>query len=909
MDPTRAQDRSILMNFYQLNTLDPKSYQNDTIPTFLPKDYSDDLVSDIPKEIINKLLNTSHKEPQDDIRPRSNQQNLRASSDYSDALGFTENIKETLLDMDVIEDTRDPTLYKYMVDSKLFNPKLFLSTIHADKTLNELKNGISILEKDIEMRKPALQKLITNNFEKTLTTKNSLDKVFSEFKNSSLDKKINNLEDELAKSNNSANQLLNPVLLQVDKENEISNALEQIRKNKQFLNLPKIIMASIEDDDFDSIMINYKKGKFVYNQLTTNYPNSPLYSKVWSKVEEIMKNYQSEMFKELDSVHIETISPNFKTQVSLRRNTFVTLVKRLVELDSLENPIKYFIKMQYSRIIADLDKGLASIKYDRLIVARNSIINAYQTEKEDNLFANESLTGTAMRKLYKLLTDSKFKSTDIDQIFDSLDLPLVVEIWGFLMEYVNDVTTNVIKRKILKFEEIFEYLTHDFKDLLSSNSLTNSHLSISEDDRFEMRDFFSKIILKVCSRLEFVFSCTKGDLTSAIEISMKDGTGAILPIVNNKDVNSVESYGYIPVYSNAISTVCFSLELHTKIFAIMNELQKKSHIFHSDKLTKGLENTLTKVNENMILGSLATLSSDLKKLPQMENWILSMTYNGSTLFPEFIQNYYKVFIYKLERIYYQHFSDSIGSTNLLKQIHKMFLQSMITLSQSLVDFSHDKVASEPENSGRYYFLTIANLSVLINIVFPDIRKFFEKAFNSKVSSTIINDLFKTINDYKSSLKISALLKYSESIKANILSGIKSYPITTADLASRLASGDQLKSSHWVTKSLSILNEFRTDLESWGINKEISRDAVKILLIQIIKRIKEGISSLTDIGKDKTMAKQIMLDVSMIRLIMKKIGIDEKELEIISKLDVDIENELGLVVRGNAVLINCVLEGL
>lgn len=912
MDLNQDADRQQLLNFYQMKTLNPKSYSKDTVVSFFDKDYYDEPASAIPKQIVNKLLSENTMgittKTTDVSRAHS-----RTSADFRDALGFSDNIKELLLDMDVIEDTRDPQLHKFMVDSKSFNPKVFLSTIHAEKSLNDLKRGIEYLDRDIEAKKPELQQLITSNFEKTLSTKNSLDTVFVEYAKAGLTEKLDQLESELAFSSNSANQLLNPVLLQITKENQIANALKQIEENREFLDLPKNISKLVSQDKFDSVLEAYKIGQSLFMHLRDKYPENILYPKVWSKIQEVIDNYKESMFNSLKSIYLENIGDNFQVQFSQRGPNFISIIKRIILLGSDKSPLKEFIHAQYAKAALDLEQGLSTIQYDRLINARRGIINAYEMDQstDDDYGQIERLSNTTMTKIYSIMSKPNFKPERVEEIYKTIDLPLVAELWGFISTYVDDVICNVIEKKVLKFENIYKFFMHDIDSILDEETINENIeiLTMTDDDKLEMKTFFREVLNKICGRLEFIFTCTRKEMDQAISLALEYGKDAVFPSVEDKDIGTTESFGFIPPHSNSIASVHYIVKIHYKIYKTLTDLHKREHIFYSDKLDEALLSAVKGVNKNMILGASCLLNEDMKSISLMENWSLSTTNEGCTMFPEFLFSYYQVFLSKL-----QHLNVSNDEV-LMSDTVRLFNQSLLTAVESLFNLANERCQYDPERSDRYRLLTTSNLKFIRKDTIPKILKLFDTSFDQSLHLSKDLEVYSELMANEKSLLTDCISPYFVSIKEMVRDGITSLPENTKHLSSKMTNGQTFDASGYIMQVFGFINSVKSRLTKWNISNIQINEVETLLLNQFVKKLYDSLT----VKFTSDAAAQISVDLSLTNAIITKFNsnsayeVETKKLTTAiatfsSSIDPKLlQRTVSEAAKANAVLIKCILE--
>lgn len=857
LNPDKSEDRALLMDFYQLKTLSPKDYEVDTIQSDLKIDLSNEDLTQIPKEVVNRLLsdNNALKDvSKDNVRQSSNKKSITGKSGYCDPLGYHKNILDELIDKDVLDDTRDPQLNKYIVDSKLFNPKLFLSVIHGDKSLNELLIGIKNLEDDINSKKPLLQKLISDNFEKTLNSKNSLDKIFQEFSSSNLGREINTLHGNIASSNNSANQLLNPVLLKLSKEHELTNTVAFIKKNKFFLDLPKNIIRYVDSDDFDAVLNEYTKGFEHFQKLKAEKNRNTLFDKIWSAVTKVINDYTESMILELNKIHIDLISSNFKTQTNSSTKNFVTLIRRIIELNNNRNPIGDFIRFQYEYIMEDLDTGIAKIDYASLLNSWNAISNVYQSSSPELESATrDNLLKTTVSNLLKTMGSSSYNEDQIDSIYEKLDSHLIIHLWKLESEYVTAVADDVIDKKILRFESVVEFFLHDFTELLTVQSKHKGKFVMNGDDLEKIKVYFKAMINKICQRLKFVFTCSKSELLDVIEQSVgKGGVNATFPEVAGNSLNDLSTFGYIPPNSSSICTLYFSLKYFDLVDTKLNQLKNNSVVLGSSNLNETIESTLKAINTSMVKGCLCTLTNDISLITSIDNVLPNDSIEGASKLVTFVQNYYKFFITKLHELYrYANAElDNILQTELLRSLD-LLIDGMI---QNVSRFK------QSDKSDYYFLVTIYNLRNLSQRTIPSILNLFDLSFKRNLSADKNLKIYKDIDDHEYSLFSEYMKEPVTTVKIIVNEGFKDLSFNAPKKPTEI-----VDVSDYLLRSINHINTLKSRLLTFKIRKSFILDVQSSLISQLQKKILDNLNiELTEEAKY-----QIALDINVLILLLKK----------------------------------------
>ncbi|KAI9492453.1 exocyst complex component Sec5-domain-containing protein [Zychaea mexicana] len=352
--PEYAEDAAI-MRFYELDTVEPEVWV-DQIPL------DDATVSDATL----RHFSQRYDEPIKDSGSGSNDLQF---ADDTDPLG----IRGTIFDEDTPQSATSISQLKersaLVITNKSFQPRYFLQHVHKDTTYNELISGEERLRLSVDQRAEALKHLVHSNFDRFVSAKVTVDHVYEEMKSKQLNPEeeygTRSLEKALNEANARADQIYGPIVERRQKVEKVRSTLTVLQRYKFFFNLPSSLLESIKQHKYETAIRDYKKGKFLYNDLqkSNNIQDDDdldgqelkldganiselhrkVFEKVWTEVNKIVV--------ELRGVLLKMLADPWRSMEEQEKT-----INFLFDLDTTEDPAWFYLDSQYQWIVGLLKK-------------------------------------------------------------------------------------------------------------------------------------------------------------------------------------------------------------------------------------------------------------------------------------------------------------------------------------------------------------------------------------------------------------------------------------------------------------------------------------------------------------------------------------------------------------------------
>ncbi|KAH7128595.1 exocyst complex component Sec5-domain-containing protein [Dendryphion nanum] len=114
-------------------------------------------------------------------RSRDGVENL-VQKDEQDPLGSFPSVVQVLRQRGLPVEDDVKLRNRFLLSSTTFSPSLFLSQVHSDASTDSLLNGLDFLSRSIEKKSASLKVLVESNFERFVSAKSTIDRVYNEMR-------------------------------------------------------------------------------------------------------------------------------------------------------------------------------------------------------------------------------------------------------------------------------------------------------------------------------------------------------------------------------------------------------------------------------------------------------------------------------------------------------------------------------------------------------------------------------------------------------------------------------------------------------------------------------------------------------------------------------------------------------
>lgn len=555
--------------------------------------------------------------------------------DEPDPLGSTNSVVSVLRSRGV--DVSDFTKRnRYLISSTTFSPRHFLRDVHPDATYNNLVNSLNYLESTISERSEALRYLVEHDYDRFVQSKSSLDSVFKNiqtagFNDSDSSLGFQHLKALIDDSNAKATIIMKPVMDNKAKDERLRTALSLVDGNKYLFNLPSLILTHIKNNDHDSLIRDYRRGKDMRSSeneilsssesLTNKMEQQRVLERIWNEVEEIVDEYKMQEWKILANTTAE--------------QNYLSIITKLLELGVEDNPIFEWISSQTSQFELDFESAFDKLssttdnyRINILTIPQNPAVPLLNAIKAlaDTVTASASISSSTVMA-GNPPSDSSMSSSPASNkdsiIFDS---PSVIEMWLTVRIIFQDIN-NLISKFCIFWKHCKEFMDGVPQRNLPTGwqNESKTHLAFTESELHDIENNGKKIVNLISSRVEHFFSDVVPKSKPNNDISSRENSIAL----------PEDSPQFLPPFSNSLSSVKYLSKIMYLLASGFNELDIN---FKSREVSKLLQGVLTNVREKAILAIIHAWEQDATVFCLIEDWIPSKTLN-SIKTPEYFYAY------------------------------------------------------------------------------------------------------------------------------------------------------------------------------------------------------------------------------------------------------------------------------
>lgn len=714
--------------------------------------------------------------------------------DEADPLGSTNSIVSVLQSRGI--DVSDPSKRnRYLISSTTFSPRLFLRDVHPEATYDNLVNSLNFLESTISERSEALRYLIEHDSDRFVQAKSSLDSVFKNiqaaaFNDPESELGFHHLKSLIDDSNAKATIMMKPVMDNRSKDERLNTALALVDGNKYLFNLPSLILTHIKNNDHDSLVRDYRRGKDMRSSeeeilsssddLTTKIEKQRVLERIWNEVEKIVDEYKKQIWKKL-------------AETSAEQN-YLGIITKQLELGVEDNPITEWISAQagffetkFTEAFDKLESSTEHYRNNILLIPQNPavlLLNAIKvmTDVIDSSSGSNTSSATASVNKETIIYDS----------------PDVLEMW-ITIQIVFSEINDLISHFCVFWKKAQEFMEGIHQQNLPTGwqNESQSHLYFTNDEVEHIKKSSQRIINIVSVRTEKFFSDR-----AVIDDALKRDVPDHQPVAPTDQI----LFKFTPPFCNALSAVKYLTNI---LFLVGTGLSNLSVAVQSPQTTTTLRAVLTTAREKAVDVITTAWEQDAVIFHLVEDWA-HIFERHSTRTPEYFYAYQSTVISGVENVLKM--ANDQGqliegdiipplSPALLKQIQSCFFNSVSTTLDSIMKMalpsdkteskrrslaaSMKKSASTPEqteakppsketevpnlhellpdsmNEEKKTLLILLSLEQIRDTKLPSLFKIMEKALrvNSREASaalkgsidTMANTLFELYNRRKKTL--------------------------------------------------------------------------------------------------------------------------------------------------------------
>ncbi|CCK68166.1 exocyst subunit SEC5 KNAG_0A04980 [Huiozyma naganishii CBS 8797] len=882
-------DESSLMEFYDLKTLNPtNSWTQDSTAVYNLEKWAvqtPDMVNSY--NVLKDLMDQEQQQQGLNGMSETDEREIKRQLEIvDDPLRHSVKIIQLIDTLPPSEVTNVADLTQYLINNKNFNVKKFLGDIHNKDSFTELSQSLDILDQDIQNQANDLKRLVQENFTKYVKIKNRLDQIYKQFldnvnaKDPSLNAAdaldVDQLGEKVDTSVREITRKLKPLMECQSKLNSYQLARLFIEENKQFFNLPRTLERHISNNNYQSFISEYLKGKELYKQLKADYMESPSYPKtidtIWNKAEQLTEAYRENTWSTLIN------NENLVEQQSV----FLPLISKLLDLKLTENPIIKWINIKLEKFEADLSTNSERL-LEKVIAAQRSIVKINEKISEDDdehIGVNLSYYTTIGQLFSPTYTNNgspveRSENTSSDTLPESTngnwnkpekdltgasltrgltDSPNVIEMWLMIVRYVQEL--SVICNKFIDlWDHVANFLDGSYQNTIinekkknnilvgDTNSISNfKQFLVLEDDQIKkIRDKGELFVTLISGKLLLLFQSSQESLP------LKQAS-------STKEDRSPQNYGFVPPNANGLSCLRYLPMIIEPLLRFATQLAQLGISKRCIETTRELVGVV--INRSISAIS-ATRQRDIGNFHLLEDWevhklVDGISNSGSkrikyavTQFPEIVLTFQQYSIKTIRDILYACErlpvinEISVVSYPSKKQITPIEIQQIISMETVLEAILKNAAKDKDNPRTSHTLLTLTNLQHIRETTFVEIRKYFDEAFECHLSDKKLD-----IITLLQKMEVSIFGNYLSTLKIN-LKNILDEKFHQIDWPSHTSNSFRI--SDYILESLMLLVTIHSECYRIGpqLIEKVLRDAqvfISRFLFEALKTYVGAISS-------------------------------------------------------------------
>ncbi|RXK41720.1 hypothetical protein M231_00955 [Tremella mesenterica] len=635
------------------------------------------------------------------------------------------------------------------LSSKAFDPKVFLSAHHPDASYNDLRRGISHLERAIEDRSEAVRILVEENFDRFVAVKASSDIVYKDMKESFMaddtDHGTRELREIFKVTAHRADQVFLPVLENAVKAQKLRTTLGVFEKSKFLFNLPGLLMDLINVGKYEQALRDYKRGMYLNSsrtgQLIPGLPaNTPeqkaqhrrIFDKVWTSVEKIM----SDLRVKLDA----GLKDSSRSAEEQERT-----IEILIDLEGCDDPAWAYLEYQHSHIF-DTMKAIHKRCLESVKSANQacSDLPSTSTSQVDNLRRQLALSHYFVNTINPSAADAA---------------------WLAIQSLVKQLS-DYVSRSLPGFWKIARAcMDGRYRKRDSSGSLAPSRRPAST-----CRSMASEIIKLYTSLLSQFF--TLSDVAVAESNRKKSDINPLIP-------------SFVPLSTSVITACFFGEKLVEEVAECTGELAAVDVGSESSNALRGM---LDSLRWRMLEVISSTWTRDSKVLHELEDWTHYSSSKASTKYLNLMEEFQLRIMKSSKQISSRPNEKEVVPGNYKRKLKELFvnttnglLSNMIQAAQIIPEepqkrrpsrISHTKLLTLKDVDLRL-LVTLSKIYTIRQDILPDLSQKISKMIEVDMSqeqrdieALVVNMDKKVFKDYVERRSIGLV----EVIKDGILNG-------------------------------------------------------------------------------------------------------------------------------------------